>query len=442
MNAFRQRQGIFYGWVVVAATFTLTFVGFGSAYTFSAFIEVLQQDLGASRGSVSLVFSLAGFLYFALGVISGPLADRFGARSLCLVGMVLVGFGLALAGQARTIAEVYAAYGLGIGLGVGCAYVPALGAVQRWFVARRGLASGLAVSGIGLGTLVMPPLATWLIAAFGWREAYLMLGGAAAVFGIGAALLLENDPGRRGLRPDGVFVEPGVVNSAAKEGVSVKDAIRTRQFVGMYVACLLSAVGVFVPFVHLVPFAVDHQIAPTVAVLLLSAIGVGSTAGRFCLGGACRSFGSRHFPGGNVRGHRRVACGLGLCDRAFGPCCLRSVVRIVLRWLGRGAAGRGCRSFRPPQCGRDHRASLHERRNRHADRPGPRRLYLRRQPQLLPGHCDQRRRQRGGRACGDRDHRSQIKNGCGRALNWRCSFFVRFAIGYRCHAFALLAINC
>lgn len=295
MNAHRQRQGIFYGWVVVAATFTLTFVGFGSAYTFSAFIEVLQQDLGASRGSVSLVFSLAGFLYFALGVISGPLADRFGARSLCLVGMVLVGFGLALAGQARTIAEVYAAYGLGIGLGVGCAYVPALGAVQRWFVARRGLASGLAVSGIGLGTLVMPPLATWLIAALGWREAYLVLGGAAAAFGIGAALLLENDPGRRGLRPDGVFVEPGVVNSAAKEGVSVKDAIRTRQFVGMYVACLLSAVGVFVPFVHLVPFAVDHQIAPTVGVLLLSAIGVGSTAGRFCLGGLADRLGRDTF---------------------------------------------------------------------------------------------------------------------------------------------------
>jgi OFA family oxalate/formate antiporter-like MFS transporter len=54
--------GIFYGWFVVAAAFAVTFVGFGSAYTFSAFIESLQRDFGASRGSVSLVFSLAGFL--------------------------------------------------------------------------------------------------------------------------------------------------------------------------------------------------------------------------------------------------------------------------------------------------------------------------------------------------------------------------------------------
>jgi MFS transporter, OFA family, oxalate/formate antiporter len=67
---------IFYGWFVVAGTFAVTFVGFGSAYTFSAFIESLQRDFAASRGSVSLVFSLAGFLYFALGLVSGPLADR------------------------------------------------------------------------------------------------------------------------------------------------------------------------------------------------------------------------------------------------------------------------------------------------------------------------------------------------------------------------------
>ena len=59
------------------------------------------------------------------------------------------------------------AYGLGVGLGVGCAYVPAIGAVQRWFVRRRGFASGLAVSGIGVGTLVMPPLASLLIESSG-----------------------------------------------------------------------------------------------------------------------------------------------------------------------------------------------------------------------------------------------------------------------------------
>ena len=81
--------------------------------------------------------------------------------------MLLTGLGLMAASAARSLPEVYAAYGLGVGLGVGCAYVPAIGAVQRWFVRRRGLASGLAVSGIGIGTLVMPPLASFLIAMLG-----------------------------------------------------------------------------------------------------------------------------------------------------------------------------------------------------------------------------------------------------------------------------------
>src|SRR6266487_5749865 len=155
-QAVLSNPGIFRGWFVVAAAFAVTFVGFGSAYTFSAFLESLQKEFGASRGSVSLVFSLAGFLYFGLGVLSGPLADRFGSRPLAVIGMILTGLGLAAAGMARSLIEVYAAYGLGVGLGLGCAYVPAVGAVQRWFVKRRGLASGLAVAGIGVGTLAMP----------------------------------------------------------------------------------------------------------------------------------------------------------------------------------------------------------------------------------------------------------------------------------------------
>src|SRR5262249_56950782 len=92
---------IFYGWVVVAAAFAVTFVGFGSAYTFSAFVGSLQNEFGASRGSVSLGFSLSGVLYFGLGRVSGPLADRWGSRRLALVGMILTGLGLALAGAAR-----------------------------------------------------------------------------------------------------------------------------------------------------------------------------------------------------------------------------------------------------------------------------------------------------------------------------------------------------
>src|SRR4030088_3012947 len=101
---------IFYGWFVVAAAFAVTFVGFGCAYTFSAFLDALQKEFGAARGSVSLVFSLAGFLYFGLGVVSGPLADRFGSRRLAVIGMIVTGLGLSAASAARSLSEVYIAY--------------------------------------------------------------------------------------------------------------------------------------------------------------------------------------------------------------------------------------------------------------------------------------------------------------------------------------------
>ncbi|WP_142593896.1 MFS transporter [Pseudorhizobium endolithicum] len=276
-------SGIFYGWYVVAAAFIVTFLGFGSAYTFSAFFDPLQREFSASRGSVSLVFSLAGSLYFGTGMISGPLADRFGARALSITGMILLGAGLVLAGLARSLTEVYLAYTLGVGLGVGFSYVPVLGAVQRWFRRQRGFASGLAVSGIGVGTLVMPPLATWLISLLDWRTSYVLFGCFVATIGVGISLLLVDDPRHRGLAPDGAPMTSGT-DQNLQQGNSIRQAIRSPRFTTLYAACLLCSFGAFIPFVHLVPYALDQGISHFYAVGALGMIGIGSTAGRFLLG--------------------------------------------------------------------------------------------------------------------------------------------------------------
>lgn len=316
-----QGARLFPGWRVVAAAFTVTFVGFGSAYTFSAFIAPLEREFQASRGSVSIVFALAAFLYFGLGAITGPMADRHGARRLATIGMLLIGGGLVLAGQARSLTTVYAAYGIGIGVGLGCAYVPSLAVVQRWFVRRRGLASGLAVSGIGVGTLVLPPFAGWLIATVGWRDAYRVLGVSAALVGIVAARWLLDDPARYGLTPDGSHARPGHGQETRPEprapagqdsateraavaavgmarpagGLTLREAIRTARFAGLYVTSAVCAIGVFVPFVHLLPYAVDRGIGTSQATLLIGFIGIGSTAGRFLLGGIADRIGRDRF---------------------------------------------------------------------------------------------------------------------------------------------------
>jgi MFS family permease len=284
---------LFYGWIVVAAAFAVTFIGFGCAYTFSAFIEPLQHEFGASRGSVALVFSLAGFAYFGFGLVSGRLADRWGARRLATLGMLLVGTGFMLASQARNLLEVYLAYGLGVGLGIGCAYVPVVGTVQRWFDLRRGLASGIAVAGIGVGTLVMPPVAAALIELVGWRSAYLSIGIGAAVAGIAVSSVIVSDPRERGLYPDGTSHSHQQVFIA--DGMPLREAVTSVAFRRMYLACFMASLGAFVPFVHLIPYARDLRVEPGTAAALIAIIGAGSTAGRFFLGSIADRIGRQEF---------------------------------------------------------------------------------------------------------------------------------------------------
>jgi predicted MFS family arabinose efflux permease len=179
------------------------------------------------------------------------------------------------------------------------------------------LASGIASSGIGFGTLIVPPLASLLITDVGWRETYLILGVLAVIAGAGMALLIENDPRDRGLGPDG---DPPQLASTLLRvpGASIKEALRSRQFIGLYAACLFCAFGVFVPFVHLVPYATDHGIAPASAVLLVSAIGIGSALGAsYSAGSPTGSAASCHRR--HVRLHGALASSPGRCRPASGP---------------------------------------------------------------------------------------------------------------------------
>lgn len=286
------RRGVFYGWIVVASTFAVLCVGFGVAYAFNAFFLPLQQAYGATRAETSLVFSIAGFLYFALGAISGPLADRWGPRPVVAFGVLVTAAGVAAASQAQTLWQIYAAYGIGVGIGVGFAYVPAIAAVQKWFVRKRGLASGLAVSGIGAGTLLLPPLAGLVVADMGWRAAYLALAIIMLAIGGVAALLLDDQPEAHGVGPDGM---PPQAQTATATGRSFTFAIaiRSRPFWTLYLACSFAGLALFVPFVHLTPYATDNGMKLQTALLLISIIGVGSIVGRFAFGGIADRFGRR-----------------------------------------------------------------------------------------------------------------------------------------------------
>ena len=255
---------------MVAAAFTLMFVGFAAAYCFAAFFTAFQDEFGASRGDVALVFSVAAFLWFLLGAPAGMAADRFGPRRVTALGVASLAVALWLASRAGSVAALYATYSIGIGLGVGLVYVPSVGTVQPWFSANRALASGIAIAGIGAGNIAGPLLAAWWIALLGWRGAFVAMAAFVLVLGASAVAMLQEKR------------DASVRGEAA--GASLAEALRTRPFWLLYGSLVLSCIGLFVPMVHLGPYAQDAGFSEAEGVALVSLIGLGSLLGRFAIG--------------------------------------------------------------------------------------------------------------------------------------------------------------
>lgn len=285
-------SGIFFGWWIVVGSFLILATGFGIAYSFAAFFPSLQKEFGASRAETSLVFSFASFLFFGLGALSGPLCDRLDPRKVLAFGMVTLSAGLILASQAQSLWLIYVAFGLGAGIGVGFLYVPAVSTVQRWFVKKRGMASGIAVAGVGVGTLAIAVLAAYLIEIYGWRMAYMVLAVLPLTIGLVAAALFVQSPDQKGLLPDGeeVSSQPDGVSSYDWSGdATYAQAVKSRAFAFLYIAGILNALAVFIPFVHMTAYAVDHGIDKKTGALFVGLIGLGSILGRvFCASSADR----------------------------------------------------------------------------------------------------------------------------------------------------------
>lgn len=273
-------QRVFAGWWVVAGAFLCMLTGYAVAYSFAPFFLPLETEFGARRGETSLVFSICAFLYFMLGFPAGLIADRIGPRPVVIGGLLLVALGLVAASQATTLWQVYLGYSVGVGVGVGLSYVPSIASVQRWFVRRRGAATGLAVAGIGVGTLVGAPLAYELIAAFGWRRTYLILAALTVVGAIVSGILIRWSPERYGQAPDGDALPPGGTHAPAA-GFTIGEALRSGPFWAIYSGAMLMSFGLFVPFVHLAPYARDIGLSERFGVMLIVLLGVGSTVGRF-----------------------------------------------------------------------------------------------------------------------------------------------------------------
>jgi MFS family permease len=277
----------FYGYNIVAAGFIVQAVSIGAMFTFGVFFKEFQAELGWSRAMISGAPSLAFLVMGAVGILAGRLNDRIGPKILIVVSGVSLGMGYLLMSRLQAPWQLFVFYGMLVGIGLSTHDVITLSTVARWFGRRRGMMTGIVKVGTGAGQLLVPLIATALIAVFGWRHAYLIIGTVVLLLLVAVAQFMRRDPQTYGLSPDGGEDQSGGSRIVLEErNISLYAALRTRQFWIICIAefaiffCLLTMI------VHIVPHATDLGLPTATAAGVLAMIGGVSMLGRIVMGTA------------------------------------------------------------------------------------------------------------------------------------------------------------
>ncbi len=283
----------FYGYVVVAAAFLIMVIVFGIFFSFGVFFKPLLDEFGWTRAITSGVYILFFVVYGALTPFAGKLNDRFGSRVVMTVCGVFLGAGYLLMSQVNTVWQLYLFYGVIVGIGLSGSYVPVLSTVARWFVKRRGVVTGIVVAGIGVGTMIDPPIANWLISSYGWRMTYIMIGILHLVLVILAAQFLRHDPRQMGLSPYGASEARKVDLMPGAGGFSLGEAVNTRQFWLFFTILFAFGFITQIVMVHLVIHIIGLGISAVTAANILAIVGGISIIGRIMMGSVADRVGNR-----------------------------------------------------------------------------------------------------------------------------------------------------
>jgi predicted MFS family arabinose efflux permease/PAS domain-containing protein len=266
-------------WIVVASVIGLAFSqGSINLYCFGLFLKPIGDDLGLSRSVLSLGVLCSSVVCALATPVVGRLIDRFGNRAVMLPGIACYGASIAALAALRASPQemIYVLFGLA-GL-FGAIQTPIVYAVLicKWFDRERGLAVGLAVSGVGLGVMLVPQLAGLAIGAYGWRTAYLILSAMILAGAFVPVALFVRDPPQGGYSPG---AQSGDVRGLP--GLTVTQALtRSWQFWSLSLAFFIGAVAIFGTITHVVPMLADRGFGLQAAATALSSVGVAMIAGR------------------------------------------------------------------------------------------------------------------------------------------------------------------
>ncbi len=287
-----KKSSLFYGYICVAAAAVVMMLNFGTLYSFGVFFKPLLAEFGWSRAETSGAFSLSFFMQGLMGIPMGRLNDRYGPRIVTTVCGVLLGGGFMLMSFVREMWQLYLLYGIVIAAGVSGS-VAMMAIPSRWFVKRRGLMTGIVISGVGLGTVIMPPVATWLIDVIDWRNSYVVIGAAALLMMVGVSFFLKKEPKQMGLTAYGD--DGGRTAHSFGSGVdySFGSSFRTLQFWLLGILFFFHTYCVQTIMAHVALYAQGTGLSAEAAAGVISIVGGASILGRVLMGTMVDRFGSR-----------------------------------------------------------------------------------------------------------------------------------------------------
>ncbi len=282
-----------YSNVIAAACFVIQGVGIGTYISYGVLFNPLLSEFGWSRASIAGASSVAFLLSGFLSIFVGRLNDRIGPRKLMTVTGIFFGLGFLLMSRLDAIWQLYLFFGIIFGIGLSSIDVISLTTIARWFVRKRGIVTGIVKVGTGAGQMIIPFLTSILIVSYGWRNSCFIIGVAVLVVLVLIAQVLRRDPGLMGLTPDWGEEGPAHKSLLSSEGLSLHEALRTRQFWTLFAANLSIVFCLMIVVVHIVPYAQDIKATATRAAGVLSTIGGVSMAGRFISGLTIDRIGSK-----------------------------------------------------------------------------------------------------------------------------------------------------
>jgi MFS family permease len=266
-------------------------LGRGVGDTYTVFLQPIERDFGWSRSQLTSVYSVYLLVNGFIAPLVGFFFDRAGPRWVYAAGLATLGSAFVLAGALTNLWHFYLLVGAMVGVGVSMTgMVPASALLARWYRTRLSIAIGIAFSGVGVGTVILVPVAQYLVSGWDWRTAYHVLGGVLLAAAVLVPLVL---PWRRFTAGHPALARAPQRAGEADGGWTLRTAMRSPIYRALATVFFCTAMGMFAVIVQLVVFLIDAGFSPLAAASAFGVVGMLSAASVMSSGFVAERFGYR-----------------------------------------------------------------------------------------------------------------------------------------------------